>query len=73
MLKAAGYSGRILKRDIIRAKLGARLEVVKAQIIKDIQTTSTTVSLTLDAWTSQNKKPILAINVHWLDSSFIKY
>ena len=72
MLKAAGYSVTIPKGDTIKAKLMARMEVIKAQIKADLKATSSTVSLTLDAWTSNNKKPMLAINVHWLDEEFVK-
>ena len=57
-----------IKGDTIKTKLIARVDVVTTQIIEDIKSTSTRVSMTLDSWTSSNKKPMLAINIHWLDN-----
>lgn len=73
MLHAAGFTGWIPKSTAIRAKLEARVLKVQAQVIQDIKSTASTISLTLDAWTSQNKKSILAINITWLDKSFKRH
>ena len=73
MLRAAGYNSRIPKADAIRYKLEAQVDTVIAQIIRDIERTSTTVCLTLDSWTSKNKKSMLAINIRWLDENFNRH
>ena len=73
MLRAAGYAGRIPKAEAIKRKLVARIDGVQAQIINDIQNTSSTIYLTLDAWTSKSKKAIIAINLRWLDQDFHRH
>jgi hypothetical protein len=73
LLRVAGHKGKILKADIIRNKLFARVDNVRRQIIDDIKATATTICLTLNAWTSKNKKAMLAINIQWLDNNFKRH
>ena len=73
MIRAVGFTSWIRKADTIRNKLKARMDDITAQIIRDIERTASTVSLTLDAWTSQNKKSMLGVNITWLDRSFQRH
>lgn len=73
MLRAVGYQGRIPKADAIKYKLEARISVVTAKIIDDIEKTATTVCLTLDGWKSKNNLSMLAINIRWLDHDFKRH
>ena len=73
IIRAGGYRDWILKADIIRNKLEARIDSVFTQIIQDIKSSVTTLCITLDGWTSKNRLPILIINIKWLDTQFKHY
>ncbi|KAJ6639597.1 putative AC transposase [Pseudolycoriella hygida] len=63
--EAITISKETVKRDIIK-KFAKQVELIKLRLKK----VSSKLSFTLDAWTSKNVLPFLAIRTHWINDNW---
>lgn len=59
--KSAGTLGRRIHEDF---------EILRKKLINDLNDTCTTISLSLDGWTSKNNKAIFGVIGHWITPDF---
>jgi hypothetical protein len=57
--------------DSVRNYLLAKYKCYQLALIEELQANCSTISFTLDGWTSQNGHPIFAIIGHWITSGFV--
>jgi len=69
---AITISRRTLKRDIQSILYTDMFENLRGQLDQHIRTGAKT-NLTLDAWTSGNKLPFMAIPAHWIDTRYERF
>ena len=62
MIRSVGYGGRIVKGDVITNQVAKRLVVSKKDLISLLERTYTTVTISLDRWTSTNNLSMFAMN-----------
>ena len=55
----------------VRNYLLAEYECYQLALIKELQANFSTISLTLNRWTSQNGYPIFAVIRHWITLGFV--
>ena len=65
MIKAVGYTGKIVKGDAISAQVYQKLKVYKKNLIALLDHTYLTVAISFDGWTSTNNLSMLAMNGKW--------
>jgi hypothetical protein len=65
MIKAAGYTGKIVKGDAISAQVYQKLKVCEKDLIALLDHTCSTVAISFDGWTSTNNLSMLAMNGKW--------
>lgn len=70
MIRVAGSTLPILSADTLRRRLLVDFEASRNDIILDLKSTCTTISLSLDAWTSTNNLAILGVIGHWITPDF---
>jgi len=69
---AITISQRTLKRDIQSILYTDLFENLQGQLREHIST-GTKTNLTIDAWTSGNKLPFMAITAHWIDTRYERF
>lgn len=70
MIKSSGMSIPFKSHNTIARRIIANFDVQRENLRLDLHETCQTISLSLDAWSSQNGKPILAIIGHWITPEF---
>lgn len=65
IIKATGYTQKIIKGDIVTSRVYAKVEVAKANLTSLLNRTCIIITLSLDSWTSLNKLTILGVNGTW--------
>lgn len=65
MIKAAGYTGSIVKGDAIAARVTDRVATCEKSLVNLLERTCSTVALSINGWTSLNDLSILAVNGTW--------
>ena len=63
---------RTLKHDIQSILYKGLFENIQVQLQEHIATCSM-LNLTIDAWTSANKLPFMAITAHWIDTRYERF
>ena len=69
---AIAISRRTIKRDIEKTLYKELFQNLRVRL-QDHVSAGAKVNLTIDAWTSSNKLPFLAITAHWIDTKYEKY
>jgi len=69
---AITISRRTLKRDIQSNLYTDLFENLRGQLREHIST-GAKINLTIDAWTSGNKLPFMAITAHWIDTRYERF
>ena len=57
------------RKTVVR-RVYAECDLSRAQLIKELAQTSSTITLSLHAWTRKNSKAILAVVGHWLTADY---
>jgi hypothetical protein len=65
-----GVSPPFSSRHTLRQRICNEFNKQRLQLKHDLATTCSTIALSLDAWTSTNSLPVLAIVGHWLTEKF---
>jgi hypothetical protein len=69
-LDISGVSPPFSTRYTLRLAIDDEFKKQRLRLKDDLSTTCSTIALSLDAWTSSNSLPILAIIGHWLTTEF---
>ena len=69
MLRSAGFQDSVPSADTISRRLCLRLDALDSEL-RNLMSSASSIALSLDGWTSQNSLPMLAINAHWMSSTF---
>jgi hypothetical protein len=72
MLRSAGFQDSVPSADTISRRLCLRLDALDSEL-RILMSSASSIALSLDGWTSQNSLSMLAINAHWMSSSFQQY
>jgi hypothetical protein len=70
MMKAGDISLKIPKGDAISNKIMARVPKIEEETIQLLENTCSTISLSIDGWTSSNDIPFLGVNGKWAGPDF---
>lgn len=65
MIKAAGYTGRIVKGDTIAERVQAKSEMSEKDLTSLLDRTCSTLAISFDGWTSTNNLSMFAMNGKW--------
>jgi hypothetical protein len=65
MIKAAGYTGKIVKGDTIAERVQDKFEASEKDLISLLDRTCTTLAISFDGWTSTNNLSMFAMNGKW--------
>ena len=65
-----GISLPFKSRNTLISRISSEFELDRTRLIEELATSSQTIALSLDGWTSNNDVPILAVIGHWLSESF---
>jgi hypothetical protein len=69
MLRSMDFEASIPSADTVSRRLNLRLDALDSEL-RILMDSASSIALSLDGWTSQNSLPMLAINAHWMSSTF---
>lgn len=73
LLKAGGCTESIPGADTIASRIQGRITSSEAETFKLLHLTASTISLTMDGWTSNNDLSMMAINLTWFGPDLQQY
>jgi hypothetical protein len=73
LVQSAGYTGNIIRADTMANRIHGRVSASQNETIALIGSTASTVSLSMDGWTSNNDKSMIAMNLTWLGDNMHQY
>jgi hypothetical protein len=65
-MRSGGYDGKIPGADTVANRIQDRVSASEAETTALLASTASTVSLTIDGWTSNNDKSMIGMNLTWL-------
>jgi hypothetical protein len=66
LMRSGGYDGKIPGADTVANRIQDRVSASEAETTALLASTASTVSLTIDGWTSNNDKSMIGMNLTWL-------
>jgi hypothetical protein len=73
LMRSGGYDGKIPSADTVANRIQDRVSVSEAETTALLASTASTVSLTIDGWTTNNDKSMIAMNLTWLSLDMYQY